>query len=107
MFKHLAVVVVALLALGFDKPRKADLNEAARKELKALEGEWEVQSIETKDGKRLPGDGERITLTIKGTKWAFGTVQEGEIVALDPSTNPKLVDFKSVRKGRKDTVNEA
>ena len=83
------------------------LDEAARKELKALEGEWVVQRIETKDGKQEPVDDERISLTIKGAKWTFGTVQEGEVVALDPSTNPKLLDFKSVRKGREDTVNEA
>ena len=83
------------------------LDEAARKELKALEGEWLVQRIETKNGKQEPGDDERLSLTIKGAKWTFGTVQEGEVVALDPSTSPKLLDFKSVRKGREDTVNEA
>jgi uncharacterized protein (TIGR03067 family) len=83
------------------------LDKAAQKELKALEGEWVVQRIETKDGKHEPGDGEPISLTIKGTKWTFGTVQEGEVVALDASANPKLLDFKSVRKGREDKVNEA
>jgi uncharacterized protein (TIGR03067 family) len=83
------------------------LGEAARKELKALEGEWVVQRIETKDGKQEPGDGEQISLIIKGAKWTFGTLEEGEVVALDPSANPKLLDFKSVRKGRADKVNEA
>lgn len=85
----------------------APLDAAARKELKAFEGEWVVQRIETKDVKQEPGDGERISLTIKGTRWTFGTFQEGEIVALDPSAKPKLLDLKSVRKGREDTVNEA
>ena len=107
MFKPLAVVTVVLLAVGAGEPKKAELNAAARKELKSLEGEWVVQRIETKDRKEEPGDDERISLTIKGTKWTFGTLQEGEVVALDPSTNPKLLDFKIVRKGREDTVNEA
>ncbi|HEX5272221.1 MAG TPA: TIGR03067 domain-containing protein [Gemmataceae bacterium] len=93
---------VVALTIGADP-----LNEAARKELKALEGEWVVQSIETKDAKHKPGDDDRMTLTVKGTKWTFGTLQEGEVIAVDPSTNPKVVDFKSVRKGREDTVNEA
>ena len=107
MFKRLAVVTVVLLAVGADEPKKTELNAAARKELKAIEGAWVVQRIETKDGKQEPGDDERMSLTIKGAKWTFGTLQEGEVVALDPSANPKLLDFKSVRKGREDTVNEA
>src|SRR5205809_733043 len=107
MFKRLAVVTVVLLAVGADEPKKTELNAAARKELKAIEGAWVVQRIETKDGKHEPADGESISLTIEGTKWTFGTIQSGEIVALDPSANPKLLDFKSVRKGREDTVNEA
>jgi uncharacterized protein (TIGR03067 family) len=107
MFKPLAVVTVVLLAVGADEPKKAELGAAARKELKALEGNWVVQRIETKDGKHEPADGESITLTIEGTKWTFGTLQSGEVVALDPSADPKLLDLKSVRKGREDTVNEA
>ncbi len=90
------------LAIGADP-----VGEAALKELKALEGDWVVQRIETKDGKQEPGDGEQISLTIEGTKWTFGTFQSGEVVALDPSANPKLLDLKSVRKGREDTINEA
>ena len=103
------VIVGSMLALtiGADEPKKAELDAAARKELKALEGDWVVQRIETKDGKQEPGDGEQISLTIKGAKWTFGTIQSGEVVALDPSTSPKLLDFKSVRKGRPDAVNEA
>src|SRR5262249_6528755 len=77
------------------------------KELNALEGEWVVQRIDTKDVTHEPGDEQRISLTIKGTKWSFGTIQEGEVVTLDPSTNPRLLDFKSVRKGREDKGNEA
>jgi uncharacterized protein (TIGR03067 family) len=98
------VIAGGLLALTLGA---GPLGEAPQKELQSLQGEWVVQRIETKDGTHEPGDGQRMTLTIKGTKWKFGTVQEGEVVALDPSTNPKLLDFKSVRQGREDTVNEA
>jgi uncharacterized protein (TIGR03067 family) len=107
MFKQLAIVAVALLAIGADEPRKTELNEAARKELKALEGDWVLQRIETKDGKDELADGESFILTIDGTKCTFGTIQEAVIVALDPSANPKLLDLKTVRKGREDSVGEA
>jgi uncharacterized protein (TIGR03067 family) len=90
-----------------DEPKKAELNEAARKELKAIEGDWVVLRLETKDMKHEFADGARLTLTIEGRKWTFGTLQSGEVVALDPSTNPKLIHLKSVRKGRDNTVNEA
>jgi uncharacterized protein (TIGR03067 family) len=63
--------------------------------------------METKDGKHELSDGERITLSIDGTKWTFGSLQDGEVVGLDASTDPKLLDLKSVRKGREDTLNEA
>jgi uncharacterized protein (TIGR03067 family) len=83
------------------------LNDAAQKELKKLEGEWVVQQIETKDAKQEPGADERMVLTIQGRSWTFGTFQKGEIVALDPNTQPKLLDLKSIRRGRPSLVNEA
>ena len=79
----------------------------ALKELETLQGKWMVQRIETRDTKHDVGEGEPIALTIKGTKWTFGTFQEGKVVALDPTTNPKTMDLKSIRKGREDTLNEA
>lgn len=106
MFKPLVVVVVALLAVGADEPKKAGLDEVARKELKKLEGDWVVLRFETKDTKHEPADGDGLTLTIEGTKWTFGALQVGEVVSLDPSTDPKPVDLKSTRKGREDMINE-
>lgn len=90
-----------ILALGADP-----LSDAAKKELKKLEGEWIVKSIENSEGKQDAGD-ELITLTFAGTKVsAFPWNQDSEIVALDPTANPKTVDMKVVRKGREDIIGE-
>jgi uncharacterized protein (TIGR03067 family) len=90
-----------MLALGADP-----LGEAAKKELKKLEGEWIVKSVETSAGKREFGD-ELATVTFTGSKifW-FPWKQKGEVVALDPTANPKTLDIKTVRKDREDTVGE-
>jgi uncharacterized protein (TIGR03067 family) len=83
------------------------LNKEARKELKSLEGKWVVERLEANGEKHKPGADERMDLTIDGTKWSFHPNQEqGEVVALDPSCNPKVIDLKSVRAGRKPFVRE-
>lgn len=83
--------------------------KGADKELKTLEGSWEVVQIDSGGKKIEPGADDRIVLTIEGKKITFGDIQDGEITALDPSTNPKLIDFKSRPKnpGRAPTMNEA
>lgn len=94
------LIVIGLLTVGADP-----LNEAAKKELQTLQGEWVVVRIETKDAVHDVGEEDRISLTFKDATWAFGTVQKGEVVALDPSTNPKVIDLTSVR-GTRVTHNE-
>jgi uncharacterized protein (TIGR03067 family) len=75
----------------------APLNAAALKELKALEGDWVVERIEANGKKHEPDDGKEWKLTIKGTKWTSAlTGEKGEVVALDPSCTPRLIDLKSV-----------
>lgn len=82
-------------------------NEAARKELKALEGSWVIERIEAGGKKHEPGSGEKAVLTIKGPKWSFSiTKEKGEVVALDPSCNPKLIDLKGIRMGREAIIRE-
>jgi uncharacterized protein (TIGR03067 family) len=84
------------------------LPESAREELKLLQGKWLVQRLETKDQTYQPreGDGE-LVLEIKGHKWIFTGQEKGEIVAIDPKTDPRCMDLKSVEKGRAGQVEEA
>jgi uncharacterized protein (TIGR03067 family) len=96
------VACVMLLTSGADP-----LNEAARKELKALEGAWIVQRIEAEGKKHEPAADQRMELTIQGTKWSFRpTGEQGEVAALDPSCNPRLIDLTSIRAGREPLLRE-
>jgi uncharacterized protein (TIGR03067 family) len=82
-------------------------NEAARKELKALEGDWGVAWLEAGGKKHEPEKGEKAVLTLKGTKWTFPiTNEKGAVTALDPSCNPKLIDLKGIRMGREAIIQE-
>lgn len=93
-----------LLALS---PAAAPLDKAALKELKALEGDWVVQRVEAGGKKHTPEDGEEMKFTIKGTKWALpANGEQGEVVALGTSSNPKLIDLESTRRGRGAIVRE-
>lgn len=85
----------------------ADLNEAAKKELKALEGDWIVVSwVINGDERELPAD-EQVPVTVTGTKFSFGKFGDGEVTALDPSTTPKILDFKMLRTPPSGVTNEA
>jgi uncharacterized protein (TIGR03067 family) len=46
-------------------------------------------------------------LTIKGTSWSFpATGEKGEVVALDPTCNPRLIDLKAVTRSGKTFTRE-
>jgi uncharacterized protein (TIGR03067 family) len=79
------------------------LSDAAKKELAALDGDWLVMRTEQKGQKREPG--ERVVLTIRGTKWSLPATEEDlEVTALDPAASPKTIDFKIT--SRKTVTNE-
>ena len=88
-----------LLTLGADP-----LNEAAKKELKKLEGEWIVVSVETSEGKQ-DADDELVAIKFVGSKVTM-LEQNGEIVALDAGANPKTLDIKSKVRGKEERVAE-
>jgi uncharacterized protein (TIGR03067 family) len=94
----------AVLVAMFAAP--ADLSEDAKKELKAMEGDWTVIAMAS-DGKEreLPAD-EQIAVTVKGKVFTFGKFGDGEVTALDPTLKPKIVDFKMLRKPESGVTNE-
>ncbi|MCI0700416.1 MAG: TIGR03067 domain-containing protein [Planctomycetia bacterium] len=96
-----AAALVALLLSP-----SADLNEAAKKELKQLEGDWVIVSVATEGKEReLPKQAQQA-VTIKGTKFSHETFGDGEVTALDTSTSPKLIDFVMRRKPESGFTNE-
>jgi uncharacterized protein (TIGR03067 family) len=95
-----ATLLSALLAPA------ADLSDAAKKELKALEGEWTVVA-QASDGKEreLPVE-EQIAVSVKGDTFTFGKFGDAKIIALDPTLSPKTLDFKMLRKPESGVINE-
>src|SRR5437868_3223164 len=93
----LITAAIALLALVADP-----FDAAAKKELKALAGEWEYVKAQTKDKALDLASEKPHVATIEGTTWTVrakgGTEvrERAEIVALDTSTDPKLLDIRSV-----------
>ncbi len=73
-----------MLILSFVLVSAGQLPEAAKKELKLLQGEWVAEQFENYrekiDFKEL---GKIYLLEIKGNKWIFAGQEKAEIVALD------------------------
>jgi uncharacterized protein (TIGR03067 family) len=94
MIEYAALVLLAVIPSPF--------SEVAKKELKALAGEWEY----------VKADAKNETIDIAATKPHFLTIVDGKwevrakgeervreravIVALDTSTDPKIMDLRSV-----------
>jgi uncharacterized protein (TIGR03067 family) len=99
-----SAILGCLLALS---PAAGPLDKAALKELKALEGDWALVRLEAGGKKHVPGADEQAKLTFQRAKWSFpATGEQGEVVALGTSSNPKLIDLKSTRRGRGAIVRE-
>ena len=93
----------AILALSFaaapPEEKEKPLPEAARKDLKKLEGKWKAVKASV-NGNEEGGDkeifvefkGRKITVTDDGKELEFF-----EVATLDPSTTPKLIDLKALQ----------
>ncbi len=100
MFPTLALALLAPVA---------DFSADAKKALKELEGDW-VLVAQASSGKErdTTNDADRLRVTFAGAKFSLGKqLGDGEITALDPSTNPKIADFVMRRKPESGYVNEA
>jgi uncharacterized protein (TIGR03067 family) len=90
-----ALMVVAMVCLIAGLGRLGAADEDAKKDLKALQGNWKVTAL-TFDGKEAPKeDVEKMVLTIKDETYTLkmGDKKESGTIKLDPSEKPKTVDF--------------
>jgi uncharacterized protein (TIGR03067 family) len=93
------LVAVGLL-LGADEPKK----NSGTEELKKIQGQWTVESLEA-NGEKLPADeAKKMKLTIKDENW---TLDRGDdttkgTIKLAPSKNPK--EFDAMIEGSGDAV---
>ena len=89
----LAVLALGLLLAADDK----DQADAAKKDLKALEGTWKAVKGEEGGKDVAAGEIRKYELAIKGDKYTLrvnGEEQEQGTLKLDPSKKPKAVDLK-------------
>ena len=86
----LALLLCAGAPAGADDPKA----EALKKDLKALEGTWDVRTM-IKDGKEMKvPEGTQLTLT--GTKYVIKAADreiESGTFKIDPSKSPKQMDI--------------
>ncbi|AWM36894.1 hypothetical protein GobsT_52360 [Gemmata obscuriglobus] len=102
------VTVAAVVLLAPAEPPKAEAKElspAAKKEVEKLQGKWKLikGARAGKEYEHTEGDPE-LVVEFKGRTWVLNGVEKAEIVALDPSTDPKCLDLKSQEKARGDNV---
>lgn len=108
MFSRVVPLCVVFLLVAAITPA-----QDAKKELEALQGEWTIVSFEqrTKNGALNPLPAEfvmRMRLTIKGDKWSVRLTDGGDkgntgdrmTIKIDPSKNPKAIDFTSNARGK-------
>jgi uncharacterized protein (TIGR03067 family) len=97
MVYHGSVAVLAgLLVASGPAALSKELPEAAKKELKALEGKWRVVKFLHADRETTPGTGEdEVTVEFKGNTIDFSRAATGVVAELDPATDPKCLDFEA------------
>jgi uncharacterized protein (TIGR03067 family) len=88
------LVALSLAAPPADEPK---FSEAAQKELKKLEGKWKAVKAVTNGTEETPQmDGADVVVEFKGRKLIVNDKEFFEIAALDPATDPKCIDLKSL-----------
>lgn len=97
MKKHALMTLGLVLLIGV--PLSADdKDDATKKDMKKLEGNWNVESVEANGQKLSPDQVGNIKLTIKGNQY---NVDLGErklelTFKIDPTKKPKAIDFTLV-----------
>ena len=91
-------MVATLLALALAVPaapkeKEKELTEAAKKDLKKLEGTWKAVKG-TKDGEDM-GD-EDVSIEFKGRTLLLKGQELLEVTGMDTTTDPKCIDFKAI-----------
>lgn len=104
-----ATIAVSLF-VGADPPKEKELPEAAKKELKQLEGKWRVVKGANSTGEMdLDPKESEFFMVFKGGDVTFEFREKKEtirITAIDPSTDPKCIDLLEKREGRPDRTLE-
>ena len=85
-------VLLVCLALA------ADPSDAMKADLAAFQGEWRIENAQTVDVDQTTDGLAGQSMTFAGKSWTFGTIIEGKLDSVDPSTDPKAIDMTAVPK---------
>ncbi|MCI0700415.1 MAG: TIGR03067 domain-containing protein [Planctomycetia bacterium] len=96
-----AFVSLTLIVSPANRPeeKEKELPEAAQKELKKLEGKWKATKLVVEGREEEPKgpDGQEVAIEFKARKFLLGGEELFTVAALDPSTTPKILDFKALK----------
>ena len=90
----LTALVLFTLAAPPEPPKAKELPAEAKKELKKLEGKWEI--VKTVDADKESEEKSEIYLVFKDTEVTMSFKDKKEtihITAIDATTDPKCIDF--------------
>jgi uncharacterized protein (TIGR03067 family) len=96
----LAAVMALAFVIAADPPKEKEkeLSADAKKELKKLEGAWKAVKVVRADGEEESPKmgGEDVVIEFKERALLLNGKEFLEITSVDPSTDPKCIDFKAV-----------
>jgi uncharacterized protein (TIGR03067 family) len=93
----LATLLALALAAPADPPKEKELTEAAKKDLKKLEGVWKaVKGIKDGEEETQNAGEEDLSIEFKGRTMLLKGKEYFEVTGLDTTTDPKFIDFKTV-----------
>jgi uncharacterized protein (TIGR03067 family) len=100
-----ATVITLALVVSADPPKEKELPEAARKELKKLEGNWKfVKGVSLRGEEKAEGKLRDFILEFKRNQMLFKLGDETKdlhwLAAIDASADPKCIDILEKSPGK-------
>lgn len=91
------VAVLMIVPFASVNAKDKELSAEAKKDLEKLQGKWKATKV-TADGNETEPqmDGADVIVEFKKEKFFFAGKEFFDVAALDPSTTPKLIDFKAL-----------
>src|SRR5262245_33751714 len=95
--ESMSALVAVLLFVPIANAKDKELSAEAKKELTKLEGKWKATKLVVDGNETEPQmDGADVIVEFKKEKFLLAGKEFFDVAALDPSTKPKLLDFKAL-----------
>jgi uncharacterized protein (TIGR03067 family) len=94
----MSALVAVLMIVPFAPINAKDLSAEGKKELEKLQGKWKATKVVIDGNETEPQmDGSDVIIQFKKEKFLLAGSELFDVTALDPSTTPKLLDFKALQ----------